>query len=109
MVEHISADLGGFVRAVFSMHDPDALADILRDAGLRDVAARGYTASLRLPGPAEFLWQYINLTPMGPFVAQAPAEAQAAMERQVVETWQPWVVDGAVRAEQPMVLATGRK
>jgi hypothetical protein len=71
LVEHISADLGGFVRAVFSMHDPDALAALLRDAGLRDVTASVSPVRLRLPAPAEFLWQYINLTPMGPLVAQA--------------------------------------
>ena len=66
IVEHISPDLGGFVRAVFSMHDPDALATLLRDAGLRDVSATVTTATLELPAPAEFLWQYINLTPDGP-------------------------------------------
>ena len=107
LVEHINADLGGFVRAVFSMHDPAAVADLLRAAGLRDIDAREKQATLRLPAPAEFLWQYINLTPMGQFVAQAPEAAKAAMERQVVETWQPYVVDGATPVEQPMVIATG--
>ena len=109
IVEHINPDLGGFVRAVFSMHDPDALAALLRDAGLRDVTAAVETASLRLPAPAEFLWQYINLTPMGPLVAQAPEEAKAAMERQVVEGWQPFVVDGVTAGEQPMAVARGRR
>ena len=107
IVEHISAELGGFVRAVFSMHDPDAVADLLRDAGLHDVTASVTTATLQLPVPAEFLWQYINLTPMGPFVAQASASAQAAMEQQVVDTWQPFVVDGGMPVDQPMVTATG--
>jgi SAM-dependent methyltransferase len=109
IVEHISADLGGFVRAVFSMHDPDAVAALLRDAGLVDVTATESIATLRLPAPAEFLWQYVNLTPMAPFVAQAPPAAQAAMERQVVETWQPFVVDGGTPVDQPMVIATGRR
>jgi SAM-dependent methyltransferase len=109
IVEHVSADLGGFVRAVFSMHDPDAVATLLRGAGLRDVRAGVETTTLRLPGPAEFLWQYVNLTPMGPLVAQAPEAAQSAMERQVVEAWQPFVVDGATTVEQPMVIATGRR
>ncbi|HEX7168345.1 MAG TPA: hypothetical protein VF230_15300, partial [Acidimicrobiales bacterium] len=79
------------------------------DAGLRDVDAQVSTATLRLAGPAEFLWQYINLTPMGPFVAQASEQAQAAMELQVVETWQPYVVDGVTPVEQPMVVASGRR
>lgn len=109
IVDHISPQLGGFVRAVFSMHDPDAVAALLREAGLDDVSSTVSVATFRLPAPAEFLWQYINLTPMGPFVAQASEAAQAAMERQVVEGWQPYVVDGATPIEQPMVIATGRK
>ena len=109
IVEHVSADLGGFVRAVFSMHDPDAVASLLRDGGFEDVEAHVSTTTLQLAGPAEFLWQYINLTPMGPVVARASEAAQAAMERQVVETWEPFVVDGVVPLEQPMVIATARR
>jgi ubiquinone/menaquinone biosynthesis C-methylase UbiE len=109
IVEHISADLGGFVRAVFSMHDPDAVATLLRDAGLHEVTASVTSVPLRLPAPAEFLWQYINLTPMGPFVAQASDAARSAMEQQAVEAWKPYVVDGTIEAEQPMVVASGRR
>jgi SAM-dependent methyltransferase len=108
LVEHIGADLGGFVRAVFSMHDPGALASLLRAAGLRDVTATIKQATLRLPAPADFLWQYINLTPMSPIVAQAPEAARKAMEADIVERWQPYVGEGgAVAGEQPMVFATG--
>jgi ubiquinone/menaquinone biosynthesis C-methylase UbiE len=103
IVEHINPEVGGFVRAVFSMHDPDAVATLLREAGFEDVSTTVSSAELRLPPPADFLWQYINLTPLGPFVAQAPEESQAAMERQVVERWQEHVVDGNAMAEQPMV------
>jgi hypothetical protein len=60
LVEHIGADLGGFVRAVFSMHDPGAVASILRGADLRDVTATTKQAMLQLPAPAEFLWQYMG-------------------------------------------------
>jgi SAM-dependent methyltransferase len=108
IIDHISPELGGFVRAVFSMHDPDGLATLLVDAGLQDVTASVSTATLELPTPAEFLWQYINLTPMGPFVAEAPEEAQRAMEHQVVESWKPFVVNGKTLVDQPMVIASGR-
>ena len=107
LVDHISPDLGGFVRAVFSMHDPDALAALLRDAGLHDVDAGETIVTLDLPGPAEFLWQYISLTPMGAFVGPAPDDAKAALERQVVETWARHVRDGSTPVDQPMVVATG--
>jgi ubiquinone/menaquinone biosynthesis C-methylase UbiE len=109
IVDHIKAELGGFVRAVFSMHDREAVATLLRDAGLDDVSSTLSTVTLRLPSPPAFLWQYINLTPIGPFVAQAPESAQSAMEQQVVDGWQPYVVDGATVVDQPMVIASGRK
>jgi SAM-dependent methyltransferase len=110
LVEHIGADLGGFVRAVFSMHDPGAVASILRGADLRDVTATTEQATLQLPAPAEFLWQYINLTPMAPIVDRAPEAAKKAMERDIVERWQPFVGEGgAVVGEQPMVIAVGWK
>jgi hypothetical protein len=108
LVEHISADLGGFVRAVFSMHDPDDVASLLRDAGLVDVTAAPSSATLELGAPTEFLWQYINLTPMGPFVARAPATAQQGMERQALDSWQPFIVNGTMSINQPMVVASGR-
>jgi SAM-dependent methyltransferase len=108
VVEHISPDLGGFVRAVFSMHDADAVATLLRDSGLADVTAGVIQVPLRLPAPAEFLWMYINLTPMGPIVAQASEAARSAMERKAVAAWEPYVVDGLVKVEQPMVVASGR-
>lgn len=109
IVEHIDPDLGVFVHAVFSMHDPEMLTSLLGDAGFQDVSAAETIATLRLPAPAEFLWQYINLTPMGSFVAQASEAARSAMEQQVVERWQPFVVDGGIVVEQPMIVATGRR
>lgn len=109
LVDHISADLGGFVQAVFSMHNPQGVASLLRDAGLVDVTAAAATATLNLGAPAEFLWQYINLTPMSPFVAQAPATAQEAMERHVVKSWQPFVRNGTISINLPMVVASGCK
>jgi ubiquinone/menaquinone biosynthesis C-methylase UbiE len=108
LVDHISADLGGFVQAVFSMHNPEDVASLLRDVGLIDVAAAASTATLNLGAPAEFLWQYINLTPMGPLVAQASASAQEAMERQVVQSWQPFIRNNVVSINLPIVVASGR-
>jgi ubiquinone/menaquinone biosynthesis C-methylase UbiE len=109
IVDHISPDLGGFVRAVFSMHDPDAVAALLRDAGLEEVTAAGATAHLRLPAPTEFVWQYISVTPIAPLVARAPDAAKEALEGQVVAAWQPYVRDGSLAVDQPMVVATGRR
>lgn len=109
IVEHISPDLAGFVRMVFSMHDPTVHAGLMKAAGFDNVDAETYSATLDLPSPAEFLWQYINLTPLGPFVAEAPEAARDAMEAQVIKTWQPFVRGGRTPVDQPMVLATGAR
>jgi SAM-dependent methyltransferase len=109
-MEHAIADnldpaLSAFVSAVFSMHDPSALADLLQEAGFADVESKEYTATFDLPGPAEFLWNYINLTPMGPLVADAPEAAKAALEQQVVDAWTPSLVHDRIPVQQPMALA----
>lgn len=109
IVEHIGPQLGAFVSAVFSMHDPSALASLLEDTGFTGVSSKEYTVRLTLPGPSEFLWNYINLTPMGPIVAEASEEAKAAMERQFVEAWAPHLVGGTTVVDQPMALAWGRR
>lgn len=109
IVDHVNPDLGGFVRAVFSMHDVRAVSELLRGAGLHDVTGAVTRVRLRLPAPEEFLWQYINVTPLAPLVAQAPQAAQQAMEQQAVADWQPYIVHGRLDVEQPMVIATGRR
>jgi ubiquinone/menaquinone biosynthesis C-methylase UbiE len=107
IADNLDPGLGAFVSAVFSLHDPSVLAGLLQEAGFADVACKEYRALFDLPGPVEFLWNYINLTPMGSLVADAPEEAKAAMERQVVEGWAPHVVNGRMPVEQPMALAWG--
>jgi SAM-dependent methyltransferase len=109
IVDTLGPHLGAFVAVVFSMHDPDLLASLLAAAGFAEVEATGYTAPLSLPGPAEFLWTYVNLTPMGALVADAPTSARDELERRVVESWEPYVTDGRTPVDQPMVLATARR
>jgi len=108
LVRHVSPDLGGFVRAVFSMDDAEALRGLVEEAGFEHVETQTTTTRLELPAPAEFLWQYIHATPLGGFVANAPDDAKAALERDVVEQWEGFVEDGATIVDQPMVVATAR-
>ncbi len=109
IVDNLDPALGAFVTAVFSLHDPAELDDLLRDAGFSDTASKDYTAPFDLPEPAELLWNYINLSPMGPLVAEAPEESRAAMERQFVDAASPRVVGGRATVDQPMALASGRR
>lgn len=109
LVRHISPGIGGFVRAVFAMNDPRELDQLLRDAGFQDVDANDTVTTLHLPSPVDFLWQYINLTPMGNFVNPAPDEAKAALERDFADRCQELCEhDGTVTVNQPIVLAAAR-
>lgn len=109
LIRHISPQLGGFVRAVFSLHDPEEVGRLLREAGFQDVDAKETTTTLRLPPPADLLWQYVNLTPMGAVVNPAPEEAKAALEQEFVARCQELTqADGSLVGQQPMVVATAR-
>lgn len=109
IVDHINPELGGFVRAVFSMPDPAVLGALLAAAGFAEVETGDYIAELDLPAPVEFLWHYINLTPMASVIAAAPESAKAAMEAQLVDGWRAWTADGPVALDQPMALASARR
>jgi hypothetical protein len=91
------------------MPDPAALGDLLAEAGFVDVETIEYVAQFDLPAPADFLWQYISLTPMAPLVAAASQSAKAAMEAHVVNGGAPLVVEGRIPLAQPMALATARR
>ncbi len=106
IVDNLDPQLGAFVRVVFSMHEPEILSGLLAGAGFADVVSAEYTVRLELPEPAELLWNYVNLTPMAPLVAQAPEAAQKAMEDQFVRACGS--LPGAATAfDQPMAIAWG--
>ncbi len=109
IVDHLGPDLGAFVSTVFSMHDPTRLGALVRDGGFDHVTSHRYEVRLELPGPVEFLWNYVNLTPMGALIADVPETAKDAMEAQLVEAWTPHVVDGVTAFDQPMAIAAGAR
>lgn len=109
IVEHLGAELGAFVGIVFSMHDPTHVGSLLRGAGFADVVVGETTVALDLPQPVELLWEYINLTPMGPIVAEAPDAAKNGMDRYMAEHAARFVVEGRIHVDQPMVIAAGRR
>lgn len=109
MGRHIGVEAAGFVHHVFSLHDTAELRNMMNDAGLRDVTVQAKTKTLRLPAPRDFLWQYVHSTPLVAVVAEAPDEARAAMERDVVATWQGFEQDGVLTDDVRLVVASARK
>lgn len=106
---HISSEAGGFVRQVFSLHDPAELQKLMDSAGFREIDIQTHNKMLPLPAPKDFLWQYIHSTPLAAAVAKADKEAQAALEREVVEKWQEFVDEGTFLYEQSIVTVNAKK
>jgi DNA-binding CsgD family transcriptional regulator len=64
---------------------------------------------LRLPAPADFLWQYIHSTPIAAAAAEAGEANRSALERDVCAQWQDFMVDGSLSLEVGMTMAIGWK
>jgi SAM-dependent methyltransferase len=107
LARHIGQEAARFVRMVFSLHDPAELENLISGAGagFKEVAVRRETRRLRLPAPQEFLWQYVQSTPL----AQADDEMRATLEREVVAKWQQFVEDGALMLEVGGIVASARR
>lgn len=98
-----------FVQMVFSLNDTGAIEQLFRSAGFGDVTVRAYEKVFNLPSPQEFLWQYIQSTPLSGLVAEADGDVLAALERDVVTGWQPWARDSGMSYPQEVLVATARK
>ena len=98
-----------FVRAVFSLNDPAEVERLFRGAGFHDVAVRLYAKTLRLPAARDFLWQYVQCTPLAGQLAEADHALLEAIEREVVEGWRPWTTGDGMTYEQGMIVATARR
>jgi len=109
LARHVDGAAAGFVNQVFSLHDSAEIRDLLREAGFQDASVRAETRSLSLPAPADFLWQYVNSTPLAGAVAPLDDERRAALENDVVVQWQEFVKDGALQLQVRVVVAEARK
>lgn len=99
----------GFMRLVFSLNDTAQIEQLSREAGFREVAVSRKKDPLHLPSPQEFLWQYVRSTPLVGMLAEADSKHLAALERDLIEQWQPWAHDGGLAVQHHMILLTARK
>jgi ubiquinone/menaquinone biosynthesis C-methylase UbiE len=106
---HIGVETAGFVNQVFSLHDETEIQNLVSDAGFRDVSVKPYARELRLPAPAEFLWQYVNSTPLAGAMAQVDDGSRSSLERDIVSKWQEFVRDSALNLQLRTVVVTARK
>lgn len=109
LARHLCTKAASFCDLVFSLHDADELTELMRSAGFREVDVRAKPKTLRLPAPADFLWQYIYSTPLAEAAAQAGEAKRNALERDVCAQWQDFVVNGSMSLQVGMTTVTAIK
>lgn len=109
LARHLKPEVAAFMRVVFSLYEPQELERLTAGAGFRDVQIRSKELTLTLPGPDDFLWQYVHSTPLAGAVAQIDDAGRAALERDVVAGWQSFVKAGFLEGDVNVVLTTARR
>ena len=109
LARHVAPQAAAFADVVFGLHDPDAIAKMMRDAGFSDVKVHAKPKPLRLPLPADFFRQYVHSTPLIEPVSKVDPGRRSALEEEVCGRWQALVKDGALPVEVGMTTATARK
>jgi ubiquinone/menaquinone biosynthesis C-methylase UbiE len=94
LARHVGPTARDFVHVVFSLHDARELCRLLESAGFVGIRTTAATRSLHLPPPQDFLWQYMLSTPLAHEAARLGNEGRAALERDMVAGWQPFVDEG---------------
>jgi ubiquinone/menaquinone biosynthesis C-methylase UbiE len=109
LARHIGPEAASFVRTVFSLHDPDDLRSLARQADFDDVDVRSTDVPLKLPPPTEFLWQYIWSTPLAATVAQASEERRAALENEFSEKCRAFAPTGTLDGRVQMTTLIAKR
>lgn len=109
LARHLNPNAASFVDLVFSLHDADELTELMRSAGFREIDIQARPKALRLPAPADFLWQYVHSTPLAEAFVQAGQAKREAIERDVCMRWEEFVVKGSMSLQVGMTTASARK
>ena len=109
LADRVSADAASFVSMVFSLSDVRELERLLERAGFDAISVTCRPEVLRLPPPADFLWQYVSSTPLAPALAALDTDSRAAFEHDVCRRWQPFVTNGSMVLELDPVVASARR
>ncbi len=109
LAEHIGPEASMFVQAVFSVHDQEQLRLVLEVVGFDHVEIDTPPLSLRVPPPADFFWQYVNSTPLATMANDIDDARRGALERDVVESCQPFLDGDSLVMDPRLLVATARR
>jgi ubiquinone/menaquinone biosynthesis C-methylase UbiE len=109
LARHIAPEAAGFMRHVFSLHNHDRLQGLLEGAGFRHADVQARPRRVLLPSPPEFLWQYVNSTPLAGVVGEFDESVHVALERDVTLAWADHVEGDHLVLELDAVISTGER
>ncbi|MFR9804533.1 class I SAM-dependent methyltransferase [Pseudonocardia sp. RS010] len=109
LAEHLGPEASRFVQAVFSVHDPDRVRRLMTDAGFADAEAETRPLPLRLPAPADFVWQYVYSTPLAALAGVRDAATKAALERDVVARCRPFLAGEGLAVDPGLLITRARR
>jgi len=110
VASHVGPNPTGFLDTVFSIYDPDEYTELLRSVGFSQPQVHRADKSLDLPPAADFLWQYLQSTPIGADVyGRTDANARAALEADVRQNCRPFETASGMTLQVGLTTATARK
>jgi hypothetical protein len=80
----------------------------MTEVGFPEVRVEAATATLPLPAPADFMWQYIQSTPLARMIRQVSDEQRHALERDVGAEWRAAEVNGRLSLAVRVTTVTAR-
>jgi ubiquinone/menaquinone biosynthesis C-methylase UbiE len=109
LANHLGPGASMFVHAVFSLHDADEARDLMDAAGFDHVRVDASPVPLRVAPPADFVWQYVQSTPLAAAAADLDDAERAALEAEVVERCAQFVDDDAAVMQPGLLIATASR
>jgi SAM-dependent methyltransferase len=103
---HAGPDAGALMRAPFAYSDPDALRDLVRDAGFADVTVRIQIEAVRFPSARDMLLRQEAASPLAEAMAPLTDEARETLVRDFTESMQGYTDDDGVSFAQETHVVT---
>ncbi len=105
----IGPKAAGFVNHVFSMNDTSEIQQLIENAGFRKISVKAENKMLTLPAPKEFLWQYVQSTPLWGELSKVDEKVHESLEQEIVNKWKDFEKDGSMQYRQRIIFASGQK
>lgn len=82
-LERHAPDVAGFLPVVFSLSDPEQLAELFREAGFARVSVQTVTADVSFTSVEDYLHTYLGSTPLGGIVSSLPDERRQGIGNEI--------------------------